>query len=117
MIDFHNHILPNIDDGSNSIRTSLNMIRKARDQGITDIVNTAHYKHPKMDGTEINYKVVYDSTKKLQKVLYENDINVKIHIGAETFFHDGLDKLIEDKLATFGHGKYILIELKLDKKL
>ena len=48
MIDFHNHILPNIDDGSKSLEMTINMLQEAEKQGITDIVNTTHYKHPKM---------------------------------------------------------------------
>ena len=49
MIDFHNHIIPNLDDGSKSIEMSLNMLREAEHQGITDVVNTVHFQHPKMD--------------------------------------------------------------------
>ena len=48
MIDFHNHIIPNLDDGSNSLEMSLNMLREAEYQGITDVVNTVHFQHPKM---------------------------------------------------------------------
>ena len=46
-IDFHNHILPNCDDGSKSVDISLDMLREAQRQGITDVVNTIHYQHPK----------------------------------------------------------------------
>ena len=53
MIDFHNHILPAVDDGSNSLEMSLNMIKNAAEQGITDVVNTVHYQHPKFDVNEI----------------------------------------------------------------
>ena len=49
MIDFHNHVLPNIDDGSKSLEMSLNMLNHAYEQGITDVVNTVHYQHPKME--------------------------------------------------------------------
>ena len=38
MIDIHNHVLPNIDDGSKSIEMSLNMLKCAHEQGITDVV-------------------------------------------------------------------------------
>ena len=46
MIDIHNHILPNIDDGSKSTEMSLNMLKYAYEQGITDVVNTVHFQHP-----------------------------------------------------------------------
>ena len=42
MIDFHNHILPNQDDGANSLEVSLSMLKHAANQGITDVVNTVH---------------------------------------------------------------------------
>ena len=42
MIDFHNHILPDVDDGSKSIEMTLDMFRTAELQGITDVVNTVH---------------------------------------------------------------------------
>ena len=35
MIDFHNHTLPNVDDGSKSLEMSLEMLTHAADQGIT----------------------------------------------------------------------------------
>ena len=34
MIDIHNHILPNIDDGSKSMEMSLNMLKFAYEQGL-----------------------------------------------------------------------------------
>ena len=46
MIDIHNHILPNIDDGSKSMEMSLNMLKYAYEQGVTDVVNTVHFQHP-----------------------------------------------------------------------
>ena len=48
LIDFHNHILPNTDDGSTSLEMSIEMLNHAANQGITDVVNTVHYKHPKV---------------------------------------------------------------------
>ena len=46
LIDLHNHVLPNVDDGSKSLEMSLEMLTHAADQGITDVVNTVHYQHP-----------------------------------------------------------------------
>ena len=54
MIDFHNHILPNMDDGSSSLEMSLDMLEIASKQGITDVVNTIHYQHPKLEGGDIS---------------------------------------------------------------
>ena len=43
MIDFHTHILPNIDDGSRSIEETFNLIEEAKQAGFDKIVLTPHY--------------------------------------------------------------------------
>ena len=55
MIDFHNHIIPGLDDGSKSIEMSLSMLKEAKSQGITEIINTVHFQHPKMFKKNTSY--------------------------------------------------------------
>ena len=43
IIDLHSHILPNIDDGSPNVNTSLAMIGKMAEQGVTSVCATPHY--------------------------------------------------------------------------
>lgn len=43
MIDFHTHILPVMDDGSDSVKTSLSMLREEARQGISTVLLTPHY--------------------------------------------------------------------------
>ena len=93
MIDFHNHILPNIDDGSKSLEMTINMLREAEKQGITDIVNTTHYKHPKMSNKNTNYRNVQVEIEKLQTIIKEQSISIKLHFGTEILFHNDLIKL------------------------
>ena len=110
MIDFHNHVLPNIDDGSKSLRMSLNMLKLAADQGITDVINTVHYMHPKMDNKKVNFKIIENEITNLQNNLNEANIPVKLHSASEVFFIPEISKLINDPLATFSKKKYMLIE-------
>ena len=110
MIDFHNHILPNIDDGSKSLKMSLSMLKNASEQGITDVVNTVHYQHPKVDGVDISYETILKKRDELQSELENKSINIKIHIGAEVYFFPNLTKIVDDKLSTIGKGKFMLIE-------
>ena len=42
MIDLHTHILPGIDDGSPDVATSIELLRRQRDQGVTTVVFTPH---------------------------------------------------------------------------
>ena len=110
MIDFHNHILPSVDDGSKTTNMSISMLKYARDQGITDVVNTVHFQHPKVEGMDISYDRIKNEINTLQDILKQNGINVKIHIGSEVFFLPNLLQLVDNPLATFGNGKYMLIE-------
>ena len=112
MIDFHNHIIPNLDDGSKSIEMSLNMIREAEAQGITDIVNTVHYQHPKMEKKDTSYEFIKNEINKFQKIVYDNNINIKIHSASEVFFKFNLTEILDNPITTFGNGKYMLIEFQ-----
>ena len=112
MIDFHNHVLPNVDDGARSLTMSLEMLKDASDQGITDVVNTVHYQHPKVETEDISLKRIHREIKRLQEELIKHDIPIKLHCGAEVFFLPNLLKVKEDPLATFGHGNYMLVEFQ-----
>ena len=112
MIDFHNHIIPNLDDGSKSIDMSLDMLKEAQSQGITDIVNTVHYQHPKMDKKNTSYKFIINEINNFQKVVYNNNINIKIHAASEVFFKFNLTEILDNPITTFGNGKYMLIEFQ-----
>lgn len=43
MIDFHSHVLPEIDDGSKSVEQSLQMMTLSFQQGVTHMVATPHF--------------------------------------------------------------------------
>ncbi len=112
MIDFHNHILPNVDDGSKSLDISIEMLTEAYNQGIKDVVNTVHYQHPKFEDVDISIEFIQGEVLKLQNELKKRAIPIKIHIGAEVFYLPNLLTLKDDSLATFGNGKYMLIEFQ-----
>ena len=50
--DLHTHIIPGVDDGSDSLEESLEMIRQMREQGVLNIVATPHY--PDRKSTRLN---------------------------------------------------------------
>ena len=67
MIDIHNHVLPNVDDGSKSINMSLNMMKHAFEQGVTEVVNTTHFQHPLFLGIDNSLKRIERIKSSLQK--------------------------------------------------
>ena len=109
MIDFHNHILPNIDDGSKSLDMSVKMLSEASKQGITEVVNTVHYQHPKFD-EKIDIDRINGLKNELESELEIKGIPIKLHLGAEVFYFPNLLKILDNPLVTIGKGKYMLIE-------
>ena len=43
MIDWHNHVLPKMDDGSHSVAESIAMLQAQAEQGITTVIATPHF--------------------------------------------------------------------------
>ena len=74
MIDFHSHILPNIDDGSKSIDETFNLIKEAKEFGFNSIISTSHYIEDYYEVNSAERKVWIDE---LTKALKQKDINVK----------------------------------------
>ena len=69
MIDFHNHVLPDVDDGPKLIQESIDMLRFASLQGIQKVVNTVHFQHPKMEGKNVDYNYLLAKVDNLQKMI------------------------------------------------
>ena len=86
LIDFHNHVLPNIDDGSKSMDMSLEMMKHAAEQGITDVVNTVHYQHPKVVTENISYQRIQNELKNFQLELDRNNISINYMLVQRYFF-------------------------------
>ena len=112
MIDFHNHIIPSVDDGPKTMEMSIEMLKEAQSQGITDVVSTTHFQHPKMDGKNTEYLFIKQKCKELQQVIDDNNIKIKIHIAAEVFYLPNLTQILDNPLVTIGKGKFMLIEFQ-----
>ena len=112
MIDFHNHIIPNLDDGSKSVEMSLSMLKEAQSQGVTDVINTVHFQHPKLYAKNTSYNFVINEVKKMEEIAHSNNINIKIHAASEVFFQFNLTEILDNKITTFGNNRYMLIEFQ-----
>lgn len=42
IVDMHSHLMPKIDDGSESMKMSVEMLRMAKEEGVTDLFVTSH---------------------------------------------------------------------------
>ena len=112
MIDFHSHILPNIDDGSTSIGETINLIEEASKVGFTGIISTSHY---------IQGYYEFDCYERNQLLdIVQNKMqsgNLELYLGSEIYFSSEIIDLIKDKKAsTINNTRYLLFELPMNTK-
>ena len=115
MIDFHSHIIPNIDDGSTSMKDTINMINEARQAGFTEIISTSHYIQKYYDLDCFEREKILDIIKK--KVSEKNEININLYLGSEIYFTPEIIELVKNKKAsTINNTRYLLFELPMNTK-
>lgn len=113
MIDFHAHILPGADHGSDSLDTSLYQVKSAENVGIDTIVATPHfYKNSDNISEFLNRRE--KSYNELISALKLNNINVNIIKAAEVTLQ--VDLLSVDDLFPLCIDKtnYMLLEMPMN---
>lgn len=114
MKDLHTHILYGIDDGAKSLEESLEILKKASINGVTDIILTPHY--IKNSIYNANNKEKEKLLNTLKKELIKNTINIKLYLGNEVYIDEDIPKLLKNNIKTLNNSRYILIELPLTNK-
>ncbi len=112
MIDIHTHILPNVDDGADSISASAELMRMEVEQGVKELVFTPHYYGKK---TAEEFLTKREEAKK--RIEAEIPRGLKVRMGAEillTGINDPTDELI-CALAIEG-TKCVMLELPFSSR-
>lgn len=106
MIDLHSHVLPGLDDGSDSLEESLEMLRVAAAAGTTDIAATPHAN----DTYSFDPSLVEQKLAQLREAAGESP---RLHYGCE--MHYTLENLAAALRSpgeyAIAHGGYLLMEL------
>ena len=104
MIDLHSHILPQQDDGAQSLEQSLAMARMAVDSGVTAIVGTPHCVGDRR-------REVFGAWQLLREALREMGIPLTLYLGMEIYgTPDTSGLLLGGELFTLNGSRYPLIE-------
>lgn len=115
MIDVHSHILPGVDDGSDSIDTSLKMLAMARESGVDAIIATPHFDP---NGGYPNYasRGLYDLRHELETAAERAGIDISIRLGMEIMAEKELPQLLESgRVWTLCGTRYFLVEFRFDE--
>src|ERR1035441_9697926 len=105
MIDIHNHVLPFVDDGAQSVEAAIEMCRIAHRDGITHLVATPH----------ANFKYNYDCDAYLARLAELQrqvpEINLMLDCELHLSFENFEDAIANPKRYAIGNTRYVLIEL------
>lgn len=115
MIDIHNHILFGIDDGSRSLEESINIIKKAIENGYTAIVLTPHYRL--IQNYKCDNKKKYKIFCKLKEEVNKRNLPIELYLGNEiTLDEDLFYYLNTEQVLSLNGSRYLLLELPFESK-
>ena len=86
--DIHSHILHGIDDGSKSIDDSINILKQAEEDGVTDIILTPHYVYKSTFNCNNISKV--NKFKELIEKLKDLDVKLNLYLGNEIYLDENI---------------------------
>lgn len=111
MIDLHMHIIPNVDDGSESLEMSEQMLRMAVEQGIDVIFATSHSLVYEQYAEYVKYEY-----QRLLRMVEHKKLPIKLCLGCEVLYDihhmdNILTNLEKGRFPTLNGTKYVLTEL------
>lgn len=112
MMDFHSHILPQMDDGSRSVEESLEMLRLEAAQGIRKVLATPHF-YARHDDPEQFLRRREAAWNDLREAMNGSPQLPEVELGAEVHYFPGMsDSEVLAELA-FSDKRYLLVEMPL----
>ena len=106
--DMHCHILPGLDDGSESMDETLEALWEASRQGITAVIATPHYYPGRY---EPDAGAVLKAWRQVKRRIQEEGIPIELYPGQECFYYSGLlEQLEEGEVLTLARSRYVLVE-------
>lgn len=110
MIDFHTHILPGMDDGSEDAMESLKMLRCSQAQGVDMVVLTPHFyaQRESIAGFCARRQTAYETLLQAQG----EEMLPTLFPGAEVRYFEGMART--DDLEKLCIGSYLLVEMPFD---
>ncbi len=108
-IDFHTHILPAIDDGSQSLSQSMQLLAAAKNAGFETVVATSHFYPHRYNVPEFLRKrdaayAKIDETADIPHII----------LGAEVLVCEGMEEMHQLESLCLGNSNTMLIELPFD---
>lgn len=106
-VDLHSHLIPEIDDGSQSMEESLSLLKGLEELGYEKVITTPHIM---IDVYRNTPQIITKGLRSLRNAAREEGLTIKIEAAAEYYLDDGfLDLLQKGEMLTL-KGNYLLFE-------
>lgn len=106
-VDMHAHWLPGVDDGAQSDREGLAMVKGLAELGYRKLIATPHIKL-QYENTPKLLKKVFD---RFSKVVRKAGIDIELSLAAEYMLDEGFEEHLKAGPLLTLEGKYLLVEL------
>ena len=107
MVDFHSHFLPEMDDGSDSVETSLAMLRESFRQGVDLICATPHFYADEEDPKSF-LRRRSEAYSRLRAAMGDGEGFPRILLGAEVLYFPGIS-VAEEMRQLCLEGTFLLL--------
>nr|MBP3258399.1 hypothetical protein [Bacilli bacterium] len=113
MIDIHNHIIFDVDDGSRSLEQSIEYLDEIKSVGIEKVVCTPHinvkHKSSPLDKIRNNFNILKEEA---------NKRGIELFLGNEVMYSSNIIDLLNKKeVLTLNNTKYVLVEFKRNENM
>lgn len=108
--DFHSHVLPGIDDGSQSVAQSIEMLKMEAQQGISHVVATPHF-YPQHSSPDRFLEKRREAELRLREEMEKHPGLPTLSVGAEVYYFSGISSSEMVSKLTIDGKKCILIEM------
>ena len=111
IVDIHNHLLPGVDDGSQDVDMSLELIDQGLENGIGAWVLTPHVLDEFTEHIDKLHRTAFEG---LKSEVERRSLPVELYLASEIMFQMDVKSVAARQSATFnGNGVYFLMEFPM----
>lgn len=111
-VDLHQHLIYGVDDGAHSLEMMKEMILRAVDEGVNDLVCTSHVTPGYQPFPNERYFTHMDEAKEF---IYAQGFDLWLYPGSEVFYTDASVRLLQERhFPTLADTETVLVEFPPD---
>jgi len=112
-VDLHSHLIPSIDDGSQSMEESIELIKELKSLGYEKLITTPHIMHHRFPNSS---ETILAGLEDVKAELKAQNIEIELEVAAEYYLDEYFLELLNKKdILTFGEN-YLLFEMSYGQK-